>query len=163
MIIVSDTGPLRYLVMLGVVDILPGLFGEVICPAAVLDECMTAAAPEALRSFASQPPEWLVVMQVDEIDERTLLLDRGESEAITLALRIRSDLLLIDERKGRQKATDLGLEITGTLAVLAAAGRRSWLDYQEITARLTTITSFRATSELIQEAWENASHGGSDQ
>jgi len=157
MIVVSDTGPLRYLVILGVVDILPGLFGEVICPAAVLEECLTTAAPEALRSFASQPPEWLVVMQVDEIDDRTVLLGRGESEAITLALRIKADLLLIDERKGRQKATDLGLEITGTLAVLAAAGRRSWIDYQEITERLTTITSFRATTNLIHEVWENTS------
>ena len=157
MIIVSDTGPLRYLVVLGVVDILPRLFGRVICPQAVFNECSATGAPNPLRTFASQCPDWLIIKEVDKIDHRTLFLDRGESEAITLALHIKADVPLIDERKGRQNATDLGLAITGTLAVLAAAGHRSWLDYQEITNRLTTITSFRATRELIQEAWENAS------
>jgi predicted nucleic acid-binding protein len=36
MIVVSDTTPLRYLAVLGLLDLLPRLFGEVHCPAAVL-------------------------------------------------------------------------------------------------------------------------------
>lgn len=42
MIVVSDTSPLNYLVLLDVVSVLPKLFGEVVVPPAVLTELARA-------------------------------------------------------------------------------------------------------------------------
>ncbi len=38
MIVVSDTSPLNYLVLIGAIDVLPKLFGEVYAPPAVIQE-----------------------------------------------------------------------------------------------------------------------------
>jgi predicted nucleic acid-binding protein len=51
-------------------------------------------------------------------------LDRGEAEAIALALEIRADLLLLDETDARRVAERVGLRVTGVLGVLLRAKER---------------------------------------
>lgn len=55
---------------------------------------------------------------VDKLKEE---LDDGEAEAIALALQLKADRLLIDERLGRLVAVQYGLNITGVLGVLKSA------------------------------------------
>lgn len=50
-------------------------------------------------------------------------LDAGESAAIALALEQGASRLLMDERKGHEGATRLGVPVTGALGVLAVAKR----------------------------------------
>lgn len=52
-------------------------------------------------------------------------LDTGEAEAIALAVELKADRLLIDERLGRSAALRLGLKITGVLGILVAAKRNN--------------------------------------
>jgi len=52
MIVVSDTTPLRYLAVLGHLELLPRLFDRVHCPSAVIQECRHPRAPTALRKSA---------------------------------------------------------------------------------------------------------------
>lgn len=156
MIVVSDTTPLRYLALLGRVDLLRRLFKDVHCPDVVLRECNHPQAPRELRTWAANVPDWVVVDEVREIDPDLGFLDEGEAAALTLGRRLSADLLLIDERDGRRCAKALGFAVAGTLNILAQAGRRGWLDYYIDVARLQQETNFRVTVSVVQAAWENA-------
>ena len=56
MLVIADTTPLRYLVVLGQVDFLPTLFGQVIIPLAVVGELQYSKAPAAVRAWIASPP-----------------------------------------------------------------------------------------------------------
>ncbi|MGH9899763.1 MAG: DUF3368 domain-containing protein, partial [Pyrinomonadaceae bacterium] len=60
-----------------------------------------------------------------------------------------ADVLLLDDRKARQKAQRSGLTVTGTLGVLATASRRGLVDLPTAITRLQQ-TTFRAPMALIQ-------------
>jgi predicted nucleic acid-binding protein len=96
MIVITDTTALRYLAVLGELEILPRLFGEIVCPLEVLAECGHASAPEVLRSWGADPPDWLKPGKAGHPDERVSDLGSGEAAAIMLALERRTDLLVID-------------------------------------------------------------------
>jgi predicted nucleic acid-binding protein len=49
MIVVSDTSPLNYLVLIGADQVLPSLFGQVLTPPEVLAEMQHAKAPKLRR------------------------------------------------------------------------------------------------------------------
>ncbi len=51
-------------------------------------------------------------------------LGPGESEAISLALEIRADRLIVDERAGRRVAEALGLRVAGVLGLLVLSKQR---------------------------------------
>ncbi len=48
-------------------------------------------------------------------------LDRGEAEAISLAIELNADWMLLDEREGRKVAKSLGLKVTEILGILLRA------------------------------------------
>lgn len=55
-------------------------------------------------------------------------IDRGEAEAITLALELEANLLLMDERRGKAVAISCGFNVTGILSVLLQAKRSGLID-----------------------------------
>jgi len=59
MIVVSDTSPLNYLVLVGAIDVLPKLFGEVYVPLAVIQELQHPRTPVPVKQWAQSPPDWL--------------------------------------------------------------------------------------------------------
>jgi len=94
-------------------------------PDAVHKELCHPAAPPVVRGWVAGLPAWAEVSQVEAIDDATLEpLGAGERAAITLALSMHADLILIDERKGTAVALGKGFDVTGTLGVLALAARR---------------------------------------
>jgi predicted nucleic acid-binding protein len=83
------------------------------------------------------------VTKVEAIDDPVLpLLGDGERAAITLALSLHADLILINERKGTAVAHGKGFDVTGTLGVLGLAARRGLIDLADSFARLKR-TNFR--------------------
>ena len=94
MIVVADTSPLSYLVLIGHVDVLPQLYGRVVMPAGVASELRDSRSPEAVRTWASAPPDWLEVRSVQVPADAGLdAVDSGEAEAIVLAEGNRPDVL----------------------------------------------------------------------
>ena len=149
MIVVCDTSPLNYLVLIQHVDVLPSLFGRVVAPPAVLDELQHPGAPAPVRAWASTPPTWLEVRAPGSIDP-SLRLGPGEAEAISLARELGADAVLIDERKALSVARQCGLFVTGTLGVLTIAAEKGLLALPDAIAALRQ-TSFRASDELLDE------------
>src|SRR3954451_23973109 len=117
MLIVADTSPLNYLILIEAVHVLPSLYGRILIPPEVLSELRDTAGPRAVQTWAASTPPWLEVRAALAID-MTLPLDAGERAAIALAQELTADRLLIDERDGREVAIRLGIPIAGTLAVL---------------------------------------------
>ncbi len=120
MIIVANTSPLNYLVLIEAIEILPRLFGRVYAPEAVIRELKDPGSPEAVRVWAATLPEWLIVQEPTRL-EPIRGLDPGKSSAIGLTHELGADVLLIDDRDGRQAARDGGLRVAGTLGVLNRA------------------------------------------
>src|SRR5438270_3804523 len=98
MIVVCDTSPLNYLVLIDLQHVLPELFERILIPSAVRDELQSAGAPEAIVRFMAAAPAWLEPREVSEVDPKLQHLDRGEREAIDLGMRLSADVVLLDER-----------------------------------------------------------------
>ena len=88
MIIVSDSGPLAYLVQIGIADSLSILYDQVYIPPVVLRELRHEQSP--VVKWAESPPAWLVTAKSTSIPS-DLTLDEGEREAIALALELGAD------------------------------------------------------------------------
>jgi predicted nucleic acid-binding protein len=81
-------------------------------------------------------------------DPTLAYLDPGEREALTLAQELQADLILLDERQGRQEATDRGFNVTGTIGLLDRAAAQGSIDIVTAVARLRQIT-FRVSPRLL--------------
>jgi predicted nucleic acid-binding protein len=150
MIVVSDTSPLNYLILLDEVDVLPKLFGQVHCPKAVVIELSHPRAPERVKDWIRQPPTWLTVVDAQsKLDG--VALDAGEAEAIALAIELGADGVLIDEKKGRRVAQSHGLQTLGTITVLELAAEVGLVDLKTVLDALQQ-TSFQITQSLIDAA-----------
>ena len=85
MIVIADTSPINYLILIEAADVLQGLYGGVIIPNAVVRELVDPRAPSAVRDWISEPPVWLRVHPDPPGDPTLAFLGAGESAAITLA------------------------------------------------------------------------------
>jgi predicted nucleic acid-binding protein len=148
-VVVADTGPLQYLVLIEAIDLLPRLFEAVSVPDIVRDELRHAHTPPAVRSWIESRPSWLQVVPSPPVEGLPLpALDDGERAAIALALSLRADLILMDDRAGVAAALTHGFEVTGTLGFLDRAARRGLIDFAASAARLMD-TNFRYPPGLL--------------
>jgi predicted nucleic acid-binding protein len=125
MIVVSDTTPILTLLKINRLGLFKKLFGKIIIPSGVYKELTTN---HLYRKEVQQIKQSAFIEVVAVKDEAFVIkirntkgLDNGESEAIALTQEINADLLLMDERKGRLVAKEMGLAIAGTLGVLLIA------------------------------------------
>jgi predicted nucleic acid-binding protein len=162
MIVICDTSPLNYLVLIDLIEVVPKLMPGVVAPPEVLSELQRAGASEPVRRWAGAPPAWLQVRSPGRI-EPGLELHAGETAAISLALELRAASavqLLIDERMGRKVAQRYGLSTLGTLAVLRDGARAGYFEIDDAIARLRR-TRFRATDELYEQLRQSVRRGAS--
>jgi uncharacterized protein len=151
MIVVSDTSPILSLALIGRLDLLRDLYGTITIPEAVRAEIISTDQGGAREVIQA---DWIVTRPIEPDVAVKLLLrevDRGEAEAIGLALQLAADVLLIDERKARHLAAYLELGVVGLLDVLQEAKQRQLItSVRPILDDLMARARFRLSHKLYQ-------------
>lgn len=123
MIIVSNTSPIINLAAIDQLNILQKLYDKIIIPEAVYHEIVITGAGQP-GSKEIPKLDWIATQKVSNKSLLKALqyeLDDGEAEAITLAIELNSDLLLIDERIGRSVASRFNVKYVGLIGSLFEA------------------------------------------
>lgn len=148
MIVVADATPLHYLTLIGAIHVLLPLYERVLVPKTVAAELQQAKTPAAVQAWMTQPPAWCEIHPDPPLDLALMFLDAGERAAITLALAVHADGLLIDELQGRAAAARRQLHVTGTLGVLGDAHLAGLLDFETALAQLCR-TNFYISDVIV--------------
>jgi hypothetical protein len=158
-IVVSNTSPISNLAMVGQLTILQEIYSKVIIPTAVYNELTDEGAGDVVAT-AVQTSIWIETQPVANLTLVTSLqskVNEGEAEAIALAIELKADELLIDERLGRREATRLGVPITGVLGVLLIAKQRGLIAaVKPVMDELIAQAVFRVSSQLYADILQAA-------
>jgi predicted nucleic acid-binding protein len=145
-VVVSDTTPLNYLILIGSIEVLPRLFTKVLIPPAVIRELSHPQTPAPVAAWARHLPEWAEI-RAPQTDLH-IGLGAGESEAISLAVEL-GVAVLMDEHAGRTVAEQRGVLVVGTLAILNIADAKGWIEFEDAVARLRA-TNFRFSERVLE-------------
>lgn len=155
MLVVSNTSPIMNLAVVDLLNLLRQQFGEVFVPAAVIEELrLDTDYPGTDKIRQAISDGWLhqeVVENQQIILALKRELDNGEAEAIALALQLKADLILMDERDGRSVAKSMGLNPIGILGVLVRAKQAGTIQsVKEVLNKLRNEAGFYITDGLMQ-------------
>lgn len=148
MIIVTDTGPVNYLLLSGQIELIAKLYGQLVVPLAVQRELLHERAPSIVRNWANSPPDWVEVRSASDASKFSVL-GPGEREAISLALELTADYVLVDDGAARMTAIANGIAVKGSLAVLQDASDSNLVDLA------TAIKKLRSTNIFLSDALVN--------
>lgn len=150
MIVIADSGPLRYLLIIEQVGILPLLYGNIVIPPSVVDELTQTSTPELVRLWMGKLPEWVTVRSPQKMPSGlSSVLGAGEREAIALTEELATDVLLVDDEAARLEAERRKIPVQGTLGILDLAAEHGLLaNFPEALERLRS-TNFRASKRLF--------------
>lgn len=151
MIVVSDTSPICYLLLINRIDILQTLYSVVIIPQAVANELSDSEAPSVVKNWIAQPLSWLQIQSTETLQSTELrILDPGEREAILLAEQLNADLVILDDKAARRIAGERRLRIIGLLGILKEAARSGLLDLETTFEQLRDVGFWVAPSLLAR-------------
>ena len=147
--IVSDATTLIILGKLDRYDLLENLFEKIYIPLEVMSEISKKSDGVLERIAEHSLFESKSIVDVATLTLLDGILDRGESEAIVLAKELQL-ILLIDEKKGRAIAKNMGLSIIGLLGVLILNVKREQIKQAEAIEILNEIKrlNFRVSEKL---------------
>ena len=153
MLVVSNTSPLINLAMIGELDLLRKLYEVVYIPQAVFDEIVIKGEGQ-IGAEDIKNSEWIKVLPVQNrllVKSLFLQLDIGESEAIVLAIEHSANLVLLDEKRGRNIASEFNLRPFGLLGVLVQAKKLGLiLEIKPLIDKLRYVAGFWRDNKLYQ-------------
>ena len=151
MSVVSNASPLISLARIGKLDLLRQLYDELFIPEAVWHEVVIEGVGQP-GADEVKAATWIKTQSVTNTPLVHALrqeLDAGEAEAIALTLETQAELLLMDERVGREVARHLGLRYTGLIGVLVEAKHKGVLSaVKPQLDELRNIAGFRISDAL---------------
>lgn len=151
--IVSDTTTLIILGKLDRYDLLANLFSKIYLPQEVIQEISKKIDGVYEKIIKTSLFE---TKKITDIALFTLLdgiLDKGESQAIVLAKELEL-ILLIDEKKGRNIAKNMGLDIIGLIGILILNVKKEHISKKEAIAILEDIKKLKfRVSQKLEESF----------
>ncbi len=160
-LVLSDASPLIGLSVVDGLTWLPALFGKVWIPAEVHDEVLSghvSRGETAIRSALKH--KWLAVWKGAAAETVLPNLDEGETACIRIALKRRSDaLLLIDERACRAVAQEHGILVAGTAAVIGMAKQRGLIPSAKSVFATLHASDFRISADVIRTVLARVGEG----
>jgi predicted nucleic acid-binding protein len=143
MIVVSDTSPLRYIIEIDKAHILETIFGKIIIPEKVAEELQGSKTPQQVRDWMKTPPAWLEVQHADlSLFTPQRKIHDGEREVFALAIELKADAVLLDDKGALTEAKRLNLRVIRTFAIFENAATMVLLDLSQTVAAMRR-TSFR--------------------
>ncbi len=149
-LVVSDSGPIHYLILCGAIDAIPKVYGQLVIPVAVAAELSHPHTPPEIQAWVKLLPAWASIKSAQQIDS-IAQLGLGEREAIALACELNAAQLLVDDRTARCVALGRGLLITGTIGFLEQAASDGLLSLPDVLRKLL-LTNFRIDPEVVRNA-----------
>ena len=154
MIVVSDTTPLIGLSSIGRLELLRELFDDVYISQAVFDETVTSGREEGKAKQAVAKANWIHVVEVKDRLAVNILLDEmdlGEIETIVLASELNADWVLMDEKKGRRKLSQLNIPKIGTVGILLKAKQLGLVSNLKTELKSLQKSGFSISQLVIEE------------
>lgn len=162
MTVVSNTTPLIGLAIINRFDLLHQIFGQIYISQAVYDEAVVYGYEKGGAKREIIAAEWITVVPVkDKLAVEVLLdeLDLGEAETIVLAREVAAQWVLMDEKKGRRKLDELGLDKIGTVGVLLRAKELGLLSVIEPELEQLRWQGFRINQNFFRASLRQAGEG----
>ncbi|WP_299493124.1 hypothetical protein [Acaryochloris sp. IP29b_bin.137] len=163
--IVFNTSPLIFLTRLELLETFLAQENQYIAPQAICDEIQAKEDEVSLvlKNIFSQNSIRIHPVQMtllaNSLNQR---LGRGESEAITLALELSADCVILDDFAACREANRLGLQVKGTLAIIKKLYQDQRIaieNLDELFQHLVSI-NFRVKRILFDEIFKDESSSG---
>lgn len=152
-IVISNASPIINLAIIGRLGLLKKFWGRIFIPEAVWQEVVIDGKDKA-EVDEIKKADWIIVEKVKDRNLTLLLmqnLDKGEAEAIALAIEKNADIILLDETDARESADIYRIEKTGVLGILLLAKLRNEIpDLKQEIEKLKRNANFWLKDSLIQ-------------
>jgi uncharacterized protein len=152
MIIVSNTKPLIGLASIQKFNLLQQIFGKIYIAEAVYHETVVNGRELGGAKQEVSTATWIEIVKVkNRLAVEVLLdeLDLGEAETIILAMEMKADWVLMDEKKGRRKLNQLSIQKIGTLGILLKAKETGLLSTIRNDIELLSQNGFTISQSVI--------------
>ena len=141
-VIISDTSVLILFQKINKLDLLQGIYSEII------------TTPEVAEEYGDVLPDWIIIQSVSDRKYQEFLeiqIDKGEASAIALAKDYPEVLLLLDDLKARKLAAQLNMKYTGTLGIINRAKQLGLIERVKPLIDEILNTDFRISEKIIKE------------
>ena len=125
----------------------------------MFDETVTHGRDESKAKQEVAKASWIHIVEVKDRLAVNVLLDEmnlGEVETIVLASEMNADWVLMDEKKGRRKLSQLNIPKIGTLGILLKAKQLGLIPFLRPEIEGLQKSGFAISSSVVEQVLEVA-------
>ncbi len=151
-LIVADAGPLIAFARLDLLALLPEMFGTLLVPEVVLNECLHIPTRQDAKVILQARDTGLLEIRSDQlitVGGNPPALGAGELAAIRLAQSLNC-LVLMDDKLARRVAASAGLRVIGTAGVLVKAKQQAKISAVAPLLHTLQASGYHLATDLVE-------------